>query len=189
MCGMVLRLPGLSVNGSLRHRKPPTPVPRYLSRRSRLTRRPRLCRSRWSCKGDAIALLNEVGKLMQDGLVQLLNTAFTTGSGTGNPTGIITALTGGSSVVNTGTNDTLAASDIYNVQSSLHLVAAADRAGCRPGGMIGQHRGHDGRVLGGDPAADQLIGGRPPLPQRRRLPTKRRRCRRPGAGVLVRRRR
>ena len=56
---------------------------------------------------------------MSDGTTQLLNTAFTTGSGTGNPTGIITALTGGSSVVSTGTGGTLAASDIYAVQSSL----------------------------------------------------------------------
>jgi HK97 family phage major capsid protein len=69
--------------------------------------------------GDAVALLSEVTKLMNDGMTQLLNTAFTTGSGTGNPTGIITALTGGSSVVNTGTGGTLAASDVYAVQSSL----------------------------------------------------------------------
>jgi HK97 family phage major capsid protein len=53
-------------------------------------------------QGDATALLGEVSKLMSDGMTQLLNTAFTTGSGVGNPTGIITALTGGSSVVNTG---------------------------------------------------------------------------------------
>lgn len=69
--------------------------------------------------GDATALLNEVSRLMNDGLTQLLNVAFTTGSGSGNPTGIVTALTGGSSVVNTGTNDTIASADIYNVQSSL----------------------------------------------------------------------
>ena len=70
-------------------------------------------------QGDAVALLNEVAKLMNDGLLQLLNTAFTTGSGVGNPTGIITALTGTSSVVNAGTSGTLAASDVYALQSSL----------------------------------------------------------------------
>ena len=70
-------------------------------------------------QGDAIALLGEVAKLMSDGMLQLLNTAFTTGSGIGNPTGIITALTGTSSVVNTGTGGTLTASDVYALQSSL----------------------------------------------------------------------
>ena len=63
--------------------------------------------------------MSEIGKLMTDGLTQLLNVAFVTGSGSGNPTGIVTALTDGSSVVNTAVNDTLAASDIYAVQSSL----------------------------------------------------------------------
>jgi len=70
-------------------------------------------------QGDAVALLNEVTKLMSDGLLQLLNTAFTTGSGVGNPTGLITALSGGSSVVNTGTGGTLMSEDVYAVQSSL----------------------------------------------------------------------
>jgi HK97 family phage major capsid protein len=70
-------------------------------------------------QGDATALLSEVSRLMSDGLLQLLNVAFTTGTGSGNPTGIVTALTGGSSVVNTGTNDTIAAADIYALQSSL----------------------------------------------------------------------
>ena len=70
-------------------------------------------------EGDATAILSEVSKLMNDGLTQLLNTAFTTGSGVGNPTGIITALTGTSSVVNAGTSGTLAASDVYALQSSL----------------------------------------------------------------------
>jgi HK97 family phage major capsid protein len=64
-------------------------------------------------------LLSRSVKLLSDGLLQLLNVALTTGSGTGNPTGIITALTGGSSVVNTATADTLTAADVYAVQSSL----------------------------------------------------------------------
>ena len=70
-------------------------------------------------QGDAINLLEEVGKLINDGLLQLLNQALTVGSGIGSPTGIVTALTGGSSVVNTGTSGTLAAADVYAVQSSL----------------------------------------------------------------------
>lgn len=70
-------------------------------------------------QGDAINLLEEVGKLINDGLLQLLNQALTVGSGIGSPTGIVTALTGGSSVVNTGTSGTLAAADVYALQSSL----------------------------------------------------------------------
>jgi hypothetical protein len=56
---------------------------------------------------------------MSDGMLQLLNAALATGSGTGKPTGTVTALAGRSSVVNTGTGTTLAASDVYAVQDSL----------------------------------------------------------------------
>jgi HK97 family phage major capsid protein len=70
-------------------------------------------------QGDAVSLLSEVGKLMTDGMTQLLNQALTVGSGSGQPTGIVTALAGGSSVVNTGTGGTLAAEDIYALQNAL----------------------------------------------------------------------
>lgn len=70
-------------------------------------------------QGDAIGFMSEIGKLMNDGMLQLLSDKFTTGSGTGCPTGIVTALTGGSSVVNTATGGTLASDDVYNLQSSL----------------------------------------------------------------------
>lgn len=70
-------------------------------------------------QGDATALLTEVGKLMTDGMTQLLNQKLTVGSGSGEPTGIVTALAGGSSVVNTATGATLTASDIYTVQNAL----------------------------------------------------------------------
>jgi HK97 family phage major capsid protein len=68
---------------------------------------------------DAPSLVSEIGKLLSDGTLQLLNVPLTTGSGSGSPTGIITALTGGSSVVSAGTANTLVAADVYNVQSSL----------------------------------------------------------------------
>ncbi len=68
---------------------------------------------------DAPTLVSEIGKLLSDGMLQLLNTALTTGSGSGAPTGIITALTGGSSVVSAGTADTVVAQDVFNVQGSL----------------------------------------------------------------------
>lgn len=70
-------------------------------------------------QGDAVALVSEIGKLLNDGALQLLNQSLTTGSGTGEPTGIVTALTGGSGVVNVGTSGTLTAADVYALQNSL----------------------------------------------------------------------
>lgn len=70
--------------------------------------------------GDAPTLIGEIQRLMSDGMLQLLNEATTNGSGTGMPTGIITALTGGSSVVSALTADTIVAADVYAVQSSLN---------------------------------------------------------------------
>lgn len=70
-------------------------------------------------QGDAVGLMGELGRLLQDGASQLLNTALTTGSGIGQPTGIISALAGTASQVNTATTDTLVAGDVYNLQNQL----------------------------------------------------------------------
>lgn len=70
-------------------------------------------------QGDAVALVSEIGKLLSDGALQLLNQSLTVGSGTGEPTGIVTALAGGASVVNAGTAGTLAAADVYALQNTL----------------------------------------------------------------------
>ncbi|WP_231988627.1 phage major capsid protein [Mycobacterium sp. 1274761.0] len=70
---------------------------------------------------DATNFTQEIGKLLVDGLDQLSATAYTTGSGTGQPTGIITALAASSPtvVVNTATPDTLVAGDVYALQNAL----------------------------------------------------------------------
>lgn len=70
-------------------------------------------------QGDAIALLSEIGKLINDGLTNLLNQALTVGGGVGGPTGIVTALAGTSSVVGASSAGTITAEDVYNLQSSL----------------------------------------------------------------------
>ncbi|WP_322859252.1 phage major capsid protein [Mycobacterium europaeum] len=70
-------------------------------------------------QGDAVALVSEIGKLLADGALQLLNSALTVGSGVGEPTGIVTALAGGSSVVTTGAAGTLTAADVYATQNAL----------------------------------------------------------------------
>lgn len=61
----------------------------------------------------------EVGRLLAEGKEDLESLAFATGSGTGQPFGIVTALTGGASVVASATADTFASEDVYAVQSAL----------------------------------------------------------------------
>ncbi|OBK82138.1 hypothetical protein A5649_09795 [Mycolicibacter heraklionensis] len=70
--------------------------------------------------GDAPGLLTELGTLMRDGADQLLAKAYTTGTGDGQPTGIITALTAVPDVVvESHTPATLAAEDVYKLQNAL----------------------------------------------------------------------
>jgi HK97 family phage major capsid protein len=62
-----------------------------------------------------------LGQLLSDGYDQLTNTAFTVGTGSGQPTGIITALAASSPtvVVNSASTDTVASGDVYAVQNAL----------------------------------------------------------------------
>lgn len=68
---------------------------------------------------DGLGFLTELQKLLLDGYEQLSATAFTTGSGNGQPTGIITALAGGGSVVSGDGSEALAASDVFKVMNAL----------------------------------------------------------------------
>lgn len=86
--------------------------------------------------GDAVNFMNELGGLLVDAAEQLNATAFTTGTGTGQPKGVITALTGGSSVVNSGTAATLAASDVYAVQNALPPRFQAGAQWCASLGIL-----------------------------------------------------
>lgn len=71
-------------------------------------------------EGDAVNFLSELGKLLVDGAEQLNATAYTTGSGTGQPKGVITSVAAVSgSLVAPGTAETLAAGDVYSVQNAL----------------------------------------------------------------------
>lgn len=73
-------------------------------------------------EGDATNFMQELGKLLMDGAEQLTATAYTTGSGSGQPTGVITSLVASSGTVGLvapGTPETLAASDVYSVQNAL----------------------------------------------------------------------
>lgn len=68
---------------------------------------------------DEANVTQEVAKLLAFGRDVLESAAFATGSGSNQPTGIITALTGTSSVVTSTTTDTFAAADVYKVDNAL----------------------------------------------------------------------
>ncbi|ORB26622.1 phage major capsid protein [Mycolicibacterium parafortuitum] len=68
---------------------------------------------------DMANVTEEVGKLFAEGQRDLEGTALITGSGSGQPTGIVTALSGTSSVVNAATDDTFALADVYALQGAL----------------------------------------------------------------------
>lgn len=68
---------------------------------------------------DAPGLADEIGKMIAFEKDVKESTAHVTGSGNGQPTGIITALTGGSSVVASIGSDTLATADVYAIDAAL----------------------------------------------------------------------
>lgn len=70
---------------------------------------------------DAEQFLTELAKLLLDSALQLSEKAYTTGSGTGEPTGFVTALAAASPSVQVtpDTAETLGASDLYKVQNAL----------------------------------------------------------------------
>jgi HK97 family phage major capsid protein len=68
---------------------------------------------------DAQNVTSEVGRLLLFGKDTLESEAFISGTGVGEPQGIVDALSGGAQVVNTAANDTFAVGDLYSVDGSL----------------------------------------------------------------------
>ncbi|MGH4012202.1 MAG: phage major capsid protein [Pseudonocardiaceae bacterium] len=68
---------------------------------------------------DAPNFLRELQMVLIDAADQLMATAYTTGSGTGQPKGIITALAGTASDINGGGTEALAMADAYTIQNAL----------------------------------------------------------------------
>lgn len=68
---------------------------------------------------DAANVTTEVGRLLAFGKDVLEAEAFINGTGTGQPTGIVTALTGTGSEVNAAASNAIAAADIYKLDSAL----------------------------------------------------------------------
>ncbi|WP_454199582.1 phage major capsid protein [Nocardia sp. Marseille-Q1738] len=75
---------------------------------------------------DAAGLANEVASMIAFEKDRMESVAFVTGTGSGQPTGIITALTGGSSVVTSTTTDTFAVGDVYKLDGALPARYAAN---------------------------------------------------------------
>lgn len=70
---------------------------------------------------DMANVTEEIGKLFAEGQQDLEGTVLITGSGSGQPTGIVTALAASSPtvVVNAAADDTFALADIYSLQGAL----------------------------------------------------------------------
>ncbi|MFD7246971.1 phage major capsid protein [Streptomyces massasporeus] len=68
---------------------------------------------------DAVDLLGELRGVLSDAADQLQATAYTTGTGVNQPTGIVTALAGTSSEINTTGTEALVAADAYALQNAL----------------------------------------------------------------------
>ncbi|HKY57535.1 MAG TPA: phage major capsid protein [Aeromicrobium sp.] len=68
---------------------------------------------------DAANVTQEVGRLLAFGKDTLEATAFATGTGSGQPFGIVTALAGTSSEINAAADDTFAIADVYSTYGGL----------------------------------------------------------------------
>ncbi|WP_255789043.1 phage major capsid protein [Mycobacteroides abscessus] len=87
-------------------------------------------------QGDALGFMSELGALLTDAAEQQNNTAFTTGTGTGQPKGILTALTGTASQLDTTAAATLASGDIYALQNALPPRFQAGAQWCASLGIL-----------------------------------------------------
>jgi len=77
---------------------------------------------------DMANATTEIARILARGKDTLEATAFATGSGTGQPTGIITALTGTAYIQTSTTTDTFAVADIYKVDGALPESRQANAA-------------------------------------------------------------
>lgn len=75
---------------------------------------------------DAPTLANDIATMLAEDKDSKESIAHVIGTGVGQPTGIITALTGTASVIPTAGTDTLAVSDVYNLDSALPQRFAAN---------------------------------------------------------------
>jgi predicted phage gp36 major capsid-like protein len=68
---------------------------------------------------DAVDFLGELSSVLTDSADQLQATAYTTGTGSDQPQGIVTGLAGTASEINAASAETFTAADIYALQNAL----------------------------------------------------------------------
>ncbi len=68
---------------------------------------------------DAIGFLDELSGVLVDSADNLMATAYTTGTGSGQPQGIVTGLAGTASEINGGGSEAIIAADAYSLQDAL----------------------------------------------------------------------
>ncbi|MFG2589056.1 phage major capsid protein [Streptomyces sp. NPDC048438] len=110
---------------------------------------------------DADNVTTEVGKLLAAGKDNLEAAAFATGSGVGQPTGAITALTGTSSIVTSTTTDTFASGDVYKVDSALPARYRKNAAWMANRSIYNQVRQFD--TAGGSALWERINADVPPM--------------------------
>lgn len=103
-------------------------------------------------------LAGEIARMIAFEKDRMESVAFVTGSGVGQPTGIVTALTGTSSVITSTTEDTLAVGDVYKLDSALPARFAANASWLGHRAIYNQMRQFD--TNGGSALWGQLAEGR-----------------------------
>lgn len=109
---------------------------------------------------DEQNVTSEVAKLLAEGKDDLEATTFATGTGTGQPFGIVTALAGTGSVVAPTTAETLALADIYKTQGALPAKYRAKASWLANNTWYNAIRAFD--TSGGGGFWTNLNDGRPP---------------------------
>lgn len=107
---------------------------------------------------DAPGLADEISKMIAFEKEVKESIAFVTGSGVGQPTGIITALTGTASVVNSAATDTFAVGDVHNLDAALPQRYAFNASWLAHRGIYSKMRQFD--TNGGASLWGQLAEGR-----------------------------
>jgi HK97 family phage major capsid protein len=103
----------------------------------------------------------EVARLLAFGKDGLESAAFAVGSGSGQPTGVVTGLVGSGAVTNSATTDTLAVGDLYNLQGALPARFRANASWLATNAFYNRARQFD--TAGGSSLWAQLADDRPAL--------------------------
>ena len=110
---------------------------------------------------DAANVTQSIGTLFSEGQSDLEARAFIEGTGSGQPTGIVTALTGSPSVVGSGSAATYALTDVYALQGALPARWRRNASWLANNGMYNKIRQFD--TSGGGGFWTNLNGDRPPM--------------------------